>query len=145
MSNFVVNIKSSEKNKTKWQNILSTFKSANINCSRLNETNLGFKAFMAKESDVEALFSVVTKKKLEVLNCIPLKPNYLPSNRSVIVKNVDRYIMELSVDELMTEINESNDYLKVNSVFKFPSGKTLKFECESAKWLKVVLSVDYFC
>ena len=88
---------------------------------------------MAKESDVELLFAVDACKKLGDLNCIPLKPNYLRANRSIIVKNVDRYIMELSVEELVTELNESNDHLKVTNVFKFPSGKTFKFECESAE------------
>ena len=133
MSDFVVNIKCSEKSKAKWQSILSIFKSVKVQCSRLNETKVGFKAFMVRQVDVEALFSDVSSKKLEALDCVPLKPNFLRTNRTVIVKNVDRYIMELSEGELIEEINNSNEHVKATSAFKFPSGKTFKFECQSTE------------
>lgn len=134
MNRFSVNLKCSDKSRSAWQCILSIFREVNIKCSKLDATNEGFKAFMSSESDIDMLFFEGTLNKLSEMRCSPIKPSFLRTNRTIILKNVDRFIMEHSEADLIENINEFNkEYLAVVSLFKFPSGKTLKFECRTSE------------
>ena len=53
---------------------------------------------------------------------------------TIFLKNVDPFIMDLTELELLTNLNEMNQgKLRALYVNKLPSGKTLKFECESSE------------
>ena len=92
---------------------------------------------MSSDIDVDNLFSEETLGELGEIRCTPIKPAYFRANRTIIVKNVDHFIMEYSEEELLKNINDLNkDHLKAVSLFKFPSGRTFKVECLSHEMAK---------
>ena len=133
-NHMIVNLSCSNNTKTAWQMISKILMECGIKCSKLLSNDNGFKAFLSSQSDIDKLFSDSSLSKLKHLNCIPVKSGSMRKNCTVFVKNVDPFIMELNESELLSNLNEMNrDNLKALSLKKLPSGKTLKFECETSE------------
>ena len=133
-NHMIVNISCSNNNKTAWQMISKILMECGIKCAKLLSNDNGFKAYLSSQSDVDKLFSDSILSKLDHLNCTPVKSGLMRKNCTVFIKNVDPFIMELNESELLSNLNEMNgDNLKALSLKKLPSGKTLKFECETSE------------
>ena len=129
----ILSLQCPDRGKSAWQLILNTMKSFDIKCSKLEPTNEGFKAFLDSDEDVDKLFSDESISQLRDARAHPLKPRYLMKNRTVLVKSVDRFIMEYSEEEIQLNLNTMNvGSFSVVNVHKFPSGKTFKFECTTS-------------
>ena len=140
-----ITLKCTDRNKVAWQNISQILREARINCSKLTPDNNGFKASMATVSDAKKLFMGETLDQLADIRCTHIKPSSLKTNRTIIMKNVDGFIMDYSEEDICANINELNGgRLKIENVFKFPSGKTLKFECLSAEMAADCLQTGLF-
>ena len=145
MEFYPVVLKCPERDKRTWINILNVLKEANIDCSDLKATNEGFKAFFKKQDSVDKVLSDEVIAKLGDVRCIPVKPSYLTSNRTIIVKSANSFIMEHSDDAIMENINgNDNDWLEVSAVHKFPSGKTFKIECKTTEMASLCLKNGFY-
>ena len=87
-------IKSLNKGQATWIAILDVFKKFSVTCNKLESTNDGFKAFLADESDVDKVFTGKTIESFEGINCIPLKPGYFRTKRTVIVQLAEIYLLD---------------------------------------------------
>ena len=140
-----VKIKCSDQSRSSWERILRILRSYNLKCSKLTNTSDGFFAYFSNENDADLLFSESTIAELERAQCTPIKPPFVKSNRTVIVKYADRYILDFSKEELMESLNVSNSaWLHVVDLFKFPSGKAFKFECQTSKMAQLCLQSGFF-
>ena len=142
---FPVYIKCPDRDKTAWQEILNVLQNSGIKCSKLDSTNNGFKALMLSQDDAEKLFNSEVLALLSDIRCTPSTPIYLKTNRTIVVKNVDRFIMDHSEDEILENINLLNARnFSVTKVHKFPSGKTFKMEFKTAKMVEYCLESGFF-
>ena len=58
----------------------------------------------------------------------------MKSNRTVVVRYADAYILENSAEYFLQNINENNSsWLRVVDLFKFLNGKAFKFECKTTE------------
>ena len=99
-----VKIKCSDQSRSSWERILKILRSYNLKCSKLTNTSDGFFAYFSNENDADLLFSENTIAELERAQCTPIKPPFVKSNRTVIVKYADRYIFDFSKEELMESL-----------------------------------------
>ena len=135
-----------DRNRTNWENILSVFSNHDIKCTSLISQNEGFKALFPNIDEADKVFDETVLNQLDNLRCTPTKPYYLKSSRTIIVKNADMFLMDHCNTEIMDNINASNmNDLKVTDVYKFPSGRTMKFECITACMARNVLENGFRC
>ena len=88
---------------------------------------------MSSKADLDKVFSDSVLIALGDVRCTPIKPQYLTSDRTIVVKNFDQFIMQHTAEEIKANINMSNNSEKTaQKVFKFPSGRTFKFECKTS-------------
>ena len=134
-----------DKNICTRNSILKVFVENSVKCIKLDPSNEGFKASFETETDVDKIFSKDTTTQLAKFRCTPLKPGFFKSNCTVIVKNVDKFIMEHDELEIKSSINSSNsDKFIALDVFKFPSGKTFKIEFKSTETANMCISTGLF-
>ena len=142
---FIAFVKCADKSKSSWSSVLNIFRSSGLICSNLVPVNDGFKAYLPERKYVDMLFSDEVTKKLADLRCSVIKPPYLTTSRTIVVTRVNRFIMEHGSEEIEEEINSSNEpWLVISNVFKFPSGKTFKFECNSAEMAEKCIKEGLF-
>ena len=134
-----IKIQCPDKNKSAWQKILYVMKTFDIKCTKLTATEEGFKAILQHESDFDRLFSQDVISQLNDIRCTIVKPQFLKADRTVIVKNVDPFIMEHTDQEICDDLNASNDNLEVVSFVRFPSDKTFKIELASKQMTNLCL------
>ena len=142
---FPVFLRCQDRPRNSWAGILKIFRDSNLNCSGLSATNEGFRALFQKLIDVDKLFTDSLLTKLDELNCVPVKPAFLKANRTIIVKFANNFIMDHDECTLLEDINENNSpWLKIGELFKFPSGKTFKFECASTDMASSCLERGFY-
>ena len=56
-------------------------------------------------------------------------PMKLKIMRSVIINRLDKHIHDRSVDEILNEINNNNEFVTVVDIFKFPNSNAIKITC----------------
>ena len=139
-----VNLVCPNRNKTSWENVLKIFCSTNIRCSNLTPTNEGFRALFPTLSEIEKVFSTDVSSKLNEYSVSAIKPTYLTTSRTIIALRANQFLMEHSKEEITDNINQNNeDWLEISHLYKFPSGKTFKFECKTMEMANRCLKTGF--
>ena len=68
--------------------------------------------------DLDALFSPSCFSELETLGCKPILPLDVKAKRSVILRRCDDQILNQKEEDIKTEIEKQNGWVKVQDIFK---------------------------
>ena len=109
--------------------ILQIFNNFSIKCSNVipnGRNNTEFFALCNSDAEADKIFDVNCCLALRAIKCSPIMPMKLKAKRSVLLKHIDSYIYDHSVDEIKFQVTENNDSLDVVEVYKFPNSKIVK-------------------
>ena len=114
-------------------NILKIFSNFDIKCSKLvnlqNNSNECVASFH-DSSDIDKVFTDECLNALSAYEASPKIPPELKAKRSVIVRNIDRYIYDRDDTEILQEINKENNSVNVIELYKFKNAKIIKLTFE---------------
>ena len=127
-----------------WSDILKIFRESSIKCTKLVPSDGCYLAYCDTNSDVDLVFSDEVMKVFRLKNYSPVSPPDLQSRRTVIVKYLDDSICNCSVDEISTDINSNNLWLKTELIAKFKTGRGLKMICETIEMAQRCLREGFF-
>ena len=113
----------------------------NIKCSKIIKVNdKVLLVFCNASDDIDKMFSKECIAKLKSHDFNPIVPPDLQARRSLIVKNLDPLIYQNSVEDIVTEMEHSNIWLRIDSLYKFPNSRTIKVTCEDQEMVRKALS-----
>ena len=97
-------------------------------------------------NDLDKVFSPNCISLLRDIDCDPRVPPDLQAKRSIIIRRVDQTIHNQSSSSIKTELERLNDWLVVDSIYKFPKSRTLKvsFTCQEMVNLSLVHGLIMF-
>ena len=121
---------------SKCQKILNILNDQKIKCSKIVHNPLGFKATI--DAGIDTLFETLTLEKLQEY-CTPREPLKLVSDRTIIIKSIAKSVLNHPEDKIIEDFNQMYDNIKVNSLTKFPNGKTCKIVLENVGMTRTVL------
>ena len=103
---------------------------------------LGRSAFLIISSDevVEKLLSTNMKEKLKKENFEVQTPPEFIANKTIVLRNVDAMITQVDPEELRQDLENRNDWIKVEEVILIPNApKIIKIRTESAAMAKTAV------
>ena len=101
---------------TVFKTIMSTLKPP---LTALKDTHSGYNAFTEFDHEIDQLLTAKTIKKLNDIVLDASMPPKVKARRSVICRNIDSYVGSNSKEEILKNINESNQNLQAVEVYKF--------------------------
>jgi len=113
--------------------LLEKFKNFRIKISGIFVRGKVFTVSCDSTDDLDELFSENCLAGLEELECRPVLPPALRSNRTVIVFKVDNLIYDNDTESIKNEIHRANFDLRVTELYKFENSKTIKLTFASQR------------
>ena len=90
--------------------------------------------------DLDTLFSSGCISELEAVGCKPILPPDLEAKRSLIMRRCDDQILNQRDVDIKSEIENQNDCVKVQEIFKYNSSKNIKVTFEGQQMASQVLT-----
>ena len=114
----------------------------NIFKTYFNKYNKYNELFMLCNSSdyLDALFSPSCISELETVGCKPILPPDLKAKRSVILQPCDDQILNQKEEDIKTEIEQHNGWVKVQDIFKYNSSNNIKVTFDSQHMASQVLT-----
>ena len=85
---------------------------------------------------------------LESFGFLARMPMELRAKRTVLLRNVDKYIYDLPVGDLLNQLNSKNAWLDIIDVYKIPRSSLLKITCKNCsmveRCLEQGIKISYF-
>lgn len=85
--------------------------------TRLHASQDGYIAQVESENDESKIFDEVTKRELQTKDCHPVMSPDKRAKHTLVLKGVDESIMKKDPTEIATEIERTNNHLKVEHVY----------------------------
>ena len=76
--------------------------------------------------DLDTLFSSGCISELEAVRCKPILPPDLKAKRSLILRRCDDQILNQREEDIISEIEQQINCVKVQEIFKYNSSKNIK-------------------
>ena len=122
-----VRIKSLPGKRPERDKLLHSLTSFNIKCFKLVELKSDiFQVWCNTDSDVDLLFSEACVKELKKIHCEPQLPPEVRAKRTVMLRRIDDIIMSKEERDIIAELQEKNDWLRIADIFVFPNTPTVK-------------------
>jgi len=106
--------------------VLKLLKQNSVNTVSISVSGSVFVVKCSEASDMDKLFSTKCISDLANIDCSPVLPPRLKALRTILVHNVEPIIYHHSVDEIKLELERTNNYTKVDDIYKFEKSKLLK-------------------
>ena len=97
-------------------------------------------ALCNSSDDLDTLFSPSCISELETVGCKPILPPDLKAKRSVILRRCDDQILNRKEEDIKSEIEQQNGWVKVQDIFKYNSSNNIKVTFESQHMASQVLT-----
>lgn len=91
------------------------------------------------EDDEDIIFQEATQEKLREAGFTAVMPPELRSRRTVICFRVDELAYEHDAEEIKTELEKQQSWMKVDEVYKFSGSRTIKIICASCEMARKAL------
>ena len=105
---------------------------ANDKCFKVQEIKGdGYLVWCNSDADTDLLFSDHCRGALNTIQCEPQLPPEIKAKRTVILRQVDDSILGRNNEDIITELQGCNDWLKVADIYVFPSSPTMKIVCDT--------------
>ena len=90
--------------------------------------------------DLDTLFSSGCISELEAAGCKPILLPDLKAKRSLMLRRCDDQILNQRKEDIKSQIEKQNDWVKVQEIFKYNSSKNIKVTFESQLLASQVLT-----
>lgn len=90
----------------------------NVPFTRIFTTNEGFKVICRNENDADKILGNEAKGEIEKIGLQIIVPPETKARRSIILRQLDQIIGSNTPDDIKTEMERENDWLKIEEVIK---------------------------
>ena len=97
---------------------MTCFDKLNAPLIRLTDTHNGFNAITDEARTIDKLTSSTATDLFRNINLTPIIPPDLKAKRTVFIRQLDPYVGARQPDEIKTELETKNKWLKINTVIK---------------------------
>ena len=104
------NLSSELSNKT---NLIRLCSKLNIKVTKFIEIKNGYLLICSSVEDAEKLFEKNTLATLKQINLLPLLPSELKTKQTILLKNVDRFLLQKTFNEIKCELTTKNDGIDI--------------------------------
>ena len=112
----------------------------------LKPVTVGFNAIFEKSEDVDVILSDKGIDTLKKLNLVARIPSELRARRSLFLRRIDAYVGAHTANELKTELESQNPWLKVREVYKIKDyTHVFKIECKEVQMADRALREGLLC
>ena len=112
----------------------------------LKPVNVGYNALLEREEDVDVILSESGISVLKELNLTARIPPDVRARRSLFLRRIDAYVGAHTAQELKSELEHQNNWLKIREVFKIKEyTHVLKIECNEVQMADRALQQGLLC